>query len=655
MRIEQILHGYDNGHRMLAASVLLKDTREMELVAILSDWSEYVDGDNGDSSYVTAYPLKNSGFYVIAKTWYAGEMKRPGCVWTQSLLLPMSELNRIDDFRRIIDYFKRPSMEDGFEYYSHPIDFVNTYILQESYQKLGADGERVGNILTSLVQNAGPIYYKAGVESHPELILLSIMNVLPATILQRVSWCSGSAYVRKMNGHPLSCQFLTSNVEGGSFISLEAQPLWVKYMVFGIMRGDVNKGQLIRMFAEDIQENGANYAAVVSVLYTLEDFFKTNKTSEERYKEVLELIAESFPHVNDGKVIKKLCTNKFFSNRYCQDETFFYFFSTLSLDGVFDIEDTKINEKFNDFVTSNRSQYTSLLNKIVNAGTVNAWGKALLKDSADILTEEEVSQIVVNNNHLFNSISLLNPSILNKIKWSELKRNDVESVLPIIMDIRSQGVFADWDDLFKKLLGEGIEIRGSLASLIFVNGRNATSILLNYVNSNNNHFVGFELGKQLSKQISAILTWLESENAITVNVANAIVNAVDGHSNLVISRGAKVWQPFVGLEFQNLRAEVYAFMFSLSFNWPTNQTALELMRISFPPLYILQANESLRYEEWARISQYMEPLSFWEDWNKCKKMRKTVVKRLKQAGYSMNQLYQYTPDAEINKQLIRMW
>lgn len=655
MKIDQILHGYDNGHRLLAASVLLKDTREMELVATLSDWSEYVDGDNGDSSYVTAYPLRNSGFYVVAKTWYAGEMKRPGCVWTQSLLLPMSELNRIDDYRRIIDFFKKPSMADGFEYYSHSIDYVNKYVSPESYQKLGADSERVGNILTSLVQNEGPIYYKAGVESHPELILLSLMNVLPATITQRVSWCSGSAYVRKMNGQPLSCQFLTGNVEGVSYISLEAQPQWVKYLVFGIMRGDVNQGQLIRMFAEDIQENGANYAAIVSVLYTLEDFFKTNKTSEERYKEVLELIAESFPHVNDGKVIKKICTNKSFSNRYCQDETFFYFFSTLSLDGVFDIEDTKINEKFNDFVTANRSQYTTLLNKIVNAETVNAWGKSLLKDSAEILTEEEVSRIVVNDKHLFNATSLLNPSILNKIKWSELKRNDVESVLPIIMDIRSQGVFADWDDLFKKLLGEGIEIRGSLASLIFINGKNATSILLNYLNSSNNHFVGFDLEKQLSKQISAILSWLGSENTITDNVANAIVNAVDEHSNLVISRGATVWQPFVGLQFHNLRAEVYAFMFSLSFNWPTNKTALELMRISFYYLHELQANGILRYGEWSRISQYMEPLFWLEEWDKCKKMRKTVIKRLKQAGYGRDQLDQYTPNAEINKQLIKMW
>lgn len=655
MKIEQILHGYDNGHRVLAASVLLKDKREVDLVATLSDWSEYVYDEKGDTSYITAYPLVNSGFYVIAKTWYASEMKRPGCVWTQSLLIPLSELNHLDDFKRIMDYFKRPTMEVGYESYSHSIDYLNKKVLPESYQELEINREIVGNILISLVRNTGPIYYKAGIVPHPEMILLSLLNVLPATISQRVSWCTGSAYVRKLNGQALSCQFLTGNIETTPNVSLDTLPQWVKYLVFCIMHGDVNKGQLIRMFAEDIQDNGANYEAIVNVLFTLEDFFQTDRTPEERYREVLELIATSFPNVNDGKVIKKLCTNKSFSSRYCQDETFFYFFSTLFLDGVFDIEDTRINERFNDFLMANRFQFTTLLNEIAKAGNVNTWGKALLKNSADILTEDEVSQIIASDNHIFNAISLLNPSILNKIKWPELERNDVELVLPIIMDIRSQGVFTNWDDLFTKLLGEGIEIRGSLASSVFINSKNATSILLNYVNGDNDHYVGFELGMQLRKQVSAILTWLGNANTITDNVANAIVKAVDVHSNLVISRGAKVWQPFVGLQFHNLRAEVYAFMFSLSFNWPTDQTALELMRISFFPLYILQANGSLRYEEWSHISQYMEPLFLLEDWDKCKKMRKTVVKRLKQAGYDKNQLYQYTPNAEINKQLVKIW
>ena len=47
MKIEQLLHGYDNGHRLLAGSVLLKNNTEMDLIATMSDWSEYVAPDGG--------------------------------------------------------------------------------------------------------------------------------------------------------------------------------------------------------------------------------------------------------------------------------------------------------------------------------------------------------------------------------------------------------------------------------------------------------------------------------------------------------------------------------------------------------------------------------------------------------------------------------
>ena len=125
MKIDQMLHGYDSGHRFLSGSVMLKSRADMDTIATLSDWSEYVAGSGGESSYVTAYPLKESGYYVIAKTWYADEMKRPGCVWTHSLLLPFDLLNSIDDFKRFSSLFERPSEESGFDFYARQIDYEN--------------------------------------------------------------------------------------------------------------------------------------------------------------------------------------------------------------------------------------------------------------------------------------------------------------------------------------------------------------------------------------------------------------------------------------------------------------------------------------------------------------------------------------------------
>ena len=75
MKIEQALHGYYEGHKLLASSVETFSQTDRRKMSILSDWDEYVP-DQEDSSYLTCYPLPNSPYYVVAKTWYASEMKR---------------------------------------------------------------------------------------------------------------------------------------------------------------------------------------------------------------------------------------------------------------------------------------------------------------------------------------------------------------------------------------------------------------------------------------------------------------------------------------------------------------------------------------------------------------------------------------------------
>src|SRR4051812_32249633 len=93
--IEQALHGYLNGHQLLSSS---KDfsIEEKKILLYQSDLS----GSNVDDefkTYITGYPMAKAGFYAFSKTWYANEMKRPGCVWTHTLLINFSDLGKIPE------------------------------------------------------------------------------------------------------------------------------------------------------------------------------------------------------------------------------------------------------------------------------------------------------------------------------------------------------------------------------------------------------------------------------------------------------------------------------------------------------------------------------------------------------------------------------
>ena len=107
IQVGQALHGYDRGHSLLASSESLPHASE-SLLFVLSDLS----GDQvlpGFDEYLTGYPLPEIGCFAFAKTWYASEMRRPGCVWTHTLIVRGADLALINDCSTLARYFRRPT------------------------------------------------------------------------------------------------------------------------------------------------------------------------------------------------------------------------------------------------------------------------------------------------------------------------------------------------------------------------------------------------------------------------------------------------------------------------------------------------------------------------------------------------------------------
>ncbi|WP_374034308.1 hypothetical protein ACES2I_17435 [Bdellovibrio bacteriovorus] len=112
--IDQTLHGYRHGHELLASSLELSsiDKRKMLYLSDVSG-SEFTENFDG---YLEGYPISGDS-YVISRTWKATEMKRPGCVWTHSLIISKQDLNKINSFHDVGTLHRRPgSIEDSLFY-----------------------------------------------------------------------------------------------------------------------------------------------------------------------------------------------------------------------------------------------------------------------------------------------------------------------------------------------------------------------------------------------------------------------------------------------------------------------------------------------------------------------------------------------------------
>lgn len=120
VKINQALHGYDHGHRLLAASIRLRRDAERTLLT-LTDASD-VEEDAAFPTLLAGYPLPDSDLYVLSRTWPAPEAGRPGSVWTHSLFLPLHELQP-QQVPLLLHAFRKPVSDVGWESYENPLTF----------------------------------------------------------------------------------------------------------------------------------------------------------------------------------------------------------------------------------------------------------------------------------------------------------------------------------------------------------------------------------------------------------------------------------------------------------------------------------------------------------------------------------------------------
>ena len=124
LKLHQALHGYADGHYQLALSTPLKPRDQKRLLA-LSD----IAGPGahiGEEGYLTGYPLPESGFFALGRTWSAPEMERPGCVWTHTLLIDFSDLAALETLTGLLDLFRRPSGLGAAPEYAEPATLADS-------------------------------------------------------------------------------------------------------------------------------------------------------------------------------------------------------------------------------------------------------------------------------------------------------------------------------------------------------------------------------------------------------------------------------------------------------------------------------------------------------------------------------------------------
>jgi hypothetical protein len=115
--LHQALHGYRDGHRLLASSIELS-AADRQRIAVQTDNSDA--GRSGDwEALIAGYPLP-SGLYAWSMTWPAPEMSRPGSVWSHTLIINPAA-PPFERTSEALACFRRPGLELDPSAYTRPI------------------------------------------------------------------------------------------------------------------------------------------------------------------------------------------------------------------------------------------------------------------------------------------------------------------------------------------------------------------------------------------------------------------------------------------------------------------------------------------------------------------------------------------------------
>lgn len=223
--VHQLLHGYDQGHRLIAASTKLPSTAQRVLLA-LSDASG-PQPPSGFEQCLTGYPVPDTEWFAFASTWPAPEMHRPGCVWTHTLLIHVADLAHIRALPRLASLFSRPSISlPDRAAYREPLRVpVQPPGLRQSSTIPKQIGATVGDIALAFPREAlvgrvlEGLYGPASDQNAPVLVIADEPTLLANLVLavwdqqwarmrREFSFCTAAVTPRHIAGQPLTLQIL---------------------------------------------------------------------------------------------------------------------------------------------------------------------------------------------------------------------------------------------------------------------------------------------------------------------------------------------------------------------------------------------------------------------------------------------------------------
>lgn len=657
MRIEQLLHGYQDGHGRLAGTLFSISPKDSARLSLMSDWSGYKDPTGKDHSYITAYRLEDSGLYVVAKSWYAQEMERPGCVWTHSLLFSLKDLPIAFDFRNLQRYFVRPKKGD-YGTYNKPIEIKDGDVKSDAWVGKRPDRVSLMFILSTLLVGEERFYMKVELESWwYQQLCLTLLQYLPLEMLSRITMSSGGASPRKIDDELLTMQFV--NVSDA--ISLVSPPwadklkesdfnVGLNIAVHAMFNGGNDVSSLIRIFSRDIGITAQKYMAVCQLIGAL--YFGLRKEKALAYKDVLGIVLTNFPTREEGQLIKENYLGERIVSLFCSEIDFlFYMGTTDHIEDSLNPDGIKLEERIKK--QTRGKAYVELIERLLSSNVLSAYGRMMLLESGLYLNSEDIDGFDDDKWKELLPYWGKNRDYLMSDKWLLLRGERFADVLWRFARIENDS-FQFWPELLKTILENETYLDDRLVDKLYVHVKDCAYQVLDYLNANEELLRYDSLHLRPFKDVESLLMWLPRQERVSSLVERFIVNFVWPLDPSIRGSKLHIWQWMITNDNGRKSPAYYVFMYEIAWQWK-DEKVLDYFFHCFHQVYYGLADLTMTDRIWNRMYRYGGNVSLFQEWDRCLKLKKGIVAHLKNQGFSRVVFEKFTPNMSMNESLVEIY
>lgn len=197
--VERQVHGYRQGHQLLAASEQLPK-EDQSVVDQLSDVAGPLRPRERFESYLTAYPLPSGDRFVLARTWQDLTVARAGCVRTLSLIIPIADWAVAEGMSSFFKLLKIDRLPDDGDAKQEVLSSISAEALPPVVGFAGSE------LLEALfLEEARPVVVLDAID--PDLIAIRLLTSLWPSLRRQFAVSTFALSPRKIAGRDFDLVF----------------------------------------------------------------------------------------------------------------------------------------------------------------------------------------------------------------------------------------------------------------------------------------------------------------------------------------------------------------------------------------------------------------------------------------------------------------